>query len=148
MGLGIQPAEISFLCRVAGLSLRDRVKSLDMWRELMIEPLLLHVERSQLRWFRHLNKMPPGCLPSEVFCACPTNRRPWGRPRTRFYILHLSWERLGISQEELENVAVEKDVWQLRKSIEEDLWRWNNLPISLIGRIAAIKMTLLPKINS
>ena len=28
-------------------------------------------------------RMPPGCLPREVFKACPTGRKPWGRSRTR-----------------------------------------------------------------
>ena len=50
----IQAAKISFLCRVAGLSLRDRVRSSDIRGELGVEPLLLRVERSQLRWFGHL----------------------------------------------------------------------------------------------
>ncbi len=45
----IQAAEMSFLRRVAGLSLRDRVRSSDIWRESGVEPLLLRDERSQLR---------------------------------------------------------------------------------------------------
>ncbi|KAK0152308.1 hypothetical protein N1851_006217 [Merluccius polli] len=98
---------MSFLYRVAGLSLRDRVRSSEIRRELGVEPLLLCVERSQLRWFGHLIRMPPGHLPLEVFRACPTGRRPRGRPRTRWrdYIC------LGVPQEELENVAGEKGAW-------------------------------------
>jgi len=49
----IQAAEMSFLRRVVGLSLRDRVRSSDIRRELRVEPLLLRIERSQLRWFGH-----------------------------------------------------------------------------------------------
>ena len=67
--LRIQVAGMSSLRRVAGLSLRDKVRSSDIRRELGVEPLLLRVERSQLRWFRHLIKMPPGRLPLEVFRA-------------------------------------------------------------------------------
>ena len=63
----IQAAEMSFLRRVAGLSLRDRVRSSDIRRELGVEPLLLRVERSQLRWLEHLIWMSPGRLPLEVF---------------------------------------------------------------------------------
>ncbi len=37
---------MSFLCGVAGLSLRDRVRSSDIWEELRVEPLLLRGERS------------------------------------------------------------------------------------------------------
>jgi len=104
---------MSFLCRVAGLSLRDRVRSSDIQRELGVEPLLLRIERSQLRWFGHLIRMPPGRLPLEVFRARPTGRSPRGRPRTRWrdYISLLAWEHLGIPQVELESVAGEKEAW-------------------------------------
>ena len=109
----IQAAEMSFLRRVAGLSLRDRVRSSDIRRELGVESLLLRVERSQLRWFGHLIRMPPGRLPLEVFQARPTGRRPRGRPRTRWrdYISRLAWERLGVPQNELESVAGEREAW-------------------------------------
>ena len=65
----IQAAEMSFLRRVAGRSLRDRVRSSVTRRELGVEPLLLHVERSQLRWLGHLERcfghVPPGGDPGE-----------------------------------------------------------------------------------
>lgn len=38
---------------------RDRVRSLDIWRELRVELLFLCIKRRQLRWFRHLIGMPP-----------------------------------------------------------------------------------------
>ncbi|KAK7916510.1 hypothetical protein WMY93_012271 [Mugilogobius chulae] len=98
---------------VAGRSLRDRVRSSVTREELGVEPLLLHIERGQLRWLGHLYRMPPGRLPGEVFRACPTGRRPRGRPRTRWrdYVSRLSWERLGILPEELEEVCVDREVW-------------------------------------
>ncbi len=94
----IQAAEMSFLCRVAGHSLRDRVRSSVTLEELRVESLLLGIERSQLRWLGHLFRMPPGCLPGEVFRASPTGKRPWGRPRTRWrdYVSRLACDRLGI----------------------------------------------------
>ncbi|MEJ4846145.1 hypothetical protein SKA08_15585, partial [Enterococcus faecium] len=109
----IQAAEMSFLRRVAGLSLRDRVRSSAIREGLRVEPLLLHIERSQLRWFGHLTRMPPGRLLGEVFRACPTGRRPRGRPRTRWrdYISRLAWERLGVPPAKLEEVAMEREVW-------------------------------------
>ena len=100
---------MSFLRRVAGLSLRDRVKSSVIRRELGVDPLLLHVERSQLRWFGQLIRMPPGRLPGEVFRARPTGRRP--RTRCRDYVSRLAWERLGVPLEELDEVAGEREVW-------------------------------------
>lgn len=44
---GIQAMEMSFLQRVSALSLRDRMRTLE---GLSVEPLLLHIERSQLSW--------------------------------------------------------------------------------------------------
>ncbi|TWW77623.1 hypothetical protein D4764_12G0010130 [Takifugu flavidus] len=75
---------MSFLCRVAGLSLRDRVRSSAIREELGVEPLLLRVERSQIRWLGLLVRMPPGRLPGEVFRAFLSGTRPPGRPRTRW----------------------------------------------------------------
>ncbi|KAK3507822.1 hypothetical protein QTP70_000885 [Hemibagrus guttatus] len=55
--------------------------------------------------------MPPGRLPGEVFWACPTGKRPRGRPRTRWrdYVFQLAWECLGVPPEELEEVARERE---------------------------------------
>ena len=39
----------------SGYTLLDRVRSLVIWEELKV-----HIERSQLRWFGHLIRMPPG----------------------------------------------------------------------------------------
>ncbi|KAK3536646.1 hypothetical protein QTP86_015449 [Hemibagrus guttatus] len=105
----IQAAEMSFLHRVAGRSLRDRVRSSATQEEIRVEPLLLHIERGQLRWLRHLFWMPPGRLPGEVFRACPTGKRPRERPRTRWRHSWLAWERLGVHPEELEEVSGERE---------------------------------------
>ena len=72
----MQAAEIGFLRKLAGLSLRDKVRSSDIQRELGVEPLVLHVDRCQLRWHGRLIRMPPGRLPVEVFGACPAGRGP------------------------------------------------------------------------
>lgn len=76
---------MSFLCRVSELSLR--LRSSDIQEELKAEPLLLSVERSQLRWFEHLPSMPSGHLPGEVLWEYPI------RPDSRHTgeIKSLSW---------------------------------------------------------
>ncbi|TWW54834.1 hypothetical protein D4764_0259720, partial [Takifugu flavidus] len=81
-----------------GLSLRDRVRSSDIQEELGVEPLLLHIERSQLGWLGDLARMPSSRLPLEVLWTCATGRRPHGQPRTRWsdYISCLVWEWLEV----------------------------------------------------
>ncbi|TWW81813.1 hypothetical protein D4764_01G0016280 [Takifugu flavidus] len=92
---------------------RDRVRSSAIREELGVELLLFRIERSQMRWLGHLVRMPPGRLPGEVYRACPSGRRPPGRPRTywRDDVSRLVWERLGIPPDELEEVAGEREVW-------------------------------------
>ncbi|CAF3092932.1 unnamed protein product, partial [Rotaria sp. Silwood2] len=78
----IQSAEIRFLRRVAGLTLRDKIRSSSIYESLQIEPLLLHIERSQLRWLGHVLRMPQNRLPYQIFQGKPTGKRPIGRRRT------------------------------------------------------------------
>lgn len=76
MGLRICMVKMGFLHRLAELTLRDRVRSSNIWREFREEPLFLCVKRRQLRWFEHLIRVPPEHLPLEVFWAHPTARDP------------------------------------------------------------------------
>lgn len=62
----IQVVEMSFLRGIARLSLSDKVRSIVIQEELGVDLLLLCTERSQLRWFQHLIRMPPAHL-SECF---------------------------------------------------------------------------------
>lgn len=45
--------------KMVGLSLKDRVRCSFTWEELRVEPLQLCIEKSHLRWLRHLFWMPP-----------------------------------------------------------------------------------------
>ena len=110
----IKAAEMRFLRRVAGVSLRDKVRSSVIREGLGVGPLLHRIEWSQLRWFRHLSRMPAGCVPREVFQACTTGRRPRRRPRIRWrkYISDLAKERLGIPEPERANAAQERKAWR------------------------------------
>ncbi|KAL7832830.1 hypothetical protein SRHO_G00298480 [Serrasalmus rhombeus] len=88
---------------------------LSIYRSIYVPTLTYAHElwRSQLRWFGHLVRMPPGRLPREVSQASLPGRRPRGRPRTRWrdYIVQLAWERLRIPLGELVEVAGEREVW-------------------------------------
>ncbi|KAK0132400.1 Craniofacial development protein 2 [Merluccius polli] len=114
----VQAAKMSFLRRVAGLSLRDRVRSSVIREELGVDPLLLRStrlsepEKSQAFDANMVFVMNEGLR--EVGVVLGTSHwRPRGRPRTRWrdYVSWLAWERLGIPQEELDEVAGEREVW-------------------------------------
>ena len=79
------------LSRVAGLSLRDRVRSSVIREELGVDLLLLCVERSQMRWLGHLVRMPPGRIPGEVFRARPLVGDPGEDPGHAGETMSLGW---------------------------------------------------------
>lgn len=59
----------SYLIHTIGhgrMAVRERVRSWNTQEELRLEPLLHSVERSHLRWPRHVSDV-PGCSPREVF---------------------------------------------------------------------------------
>lgn len=82
----IHAADMSFLQRVPGLSLRlslrERTRSSASHKGLRVKLLLPYIKRSQLRKFGYMTSKPPGCLLCEVFQSCPTGKRPQVRSRT------------------------------------------------------------------
>ena len=70
----------------------------------------LRIERSRLRLFRKLIRMPPGSF-RKIFWVHPTHRRPQGKTRTLLtdFIHHLPCELLRIPRKELENTVGKRD---------------------------------------
>ena len=57
----------SFLHKVPGFTLRDRVRILDIQKVLGVEILLFHLERRHLSWIGHQNRIPLDILLLKVF---------------------------------------------------------------------------------
>ncbi len=71
----IPVAEMDFLGRVAGVSFRDLGEKLSLlWGTLCWKEPVKVV---------HLVRMPPGCIPMEVFQACQAGRRPPGQAQVQ-----------------------------------------------------------------
>jgi hypothetical protein len=110
----LQAAEMRFLRRVAGFTRLDRVRNTIIRDTLSTEPLLLQIERSQLRWYGHVCRMPHERLTWQIFNSRPQGVRPRGRPRTRWvdYVQNLAWSRLRTPPEELVSVASDRKTWK------------------------------------
>ena len=80
----VQASEMRFLRKIEGDTLFNKVRSSKIRKSLNIEPLLLRIERSQLRWFAHVSRMPQEGLPKQALLAKANGTRPVGRPRTRW----------------------------------------------------------------
>ena len=102
----VQASEMRILRRIEGVTLFNKVRSSEIRKSLNIEPLLLRIERSQLRWFGHVSRMPQERLPKQALLAKENGRRPVGRPRTGWtdYIKDLGWNRLGLRPSEMMEV--------------------------------------------
>ena len=87
----LQASKMNFLRRIEGVRLFNKVSSSEIRKCLTIEPLLFQTERSQLRWFGHVSKMPQERLPKQALLTKVNGRRPFGRRRTRWtnYIVDL-----------------------------------------------------------
>ena len=111
----VQTSEMRFLRRIEGVTLFNKVRSSEIRKSLNIEQLLLRIERSQLRWFGHVSRMPQERLPKQALHAKANGRRPVGRPRTRWtdYIEDLGWNRLGLRPSKMMDVMEDHEVWRL-----------------------------------
>ena len=106
---------MSFLQRIKGITLFNNVRSSEIRKSLNIEPFLLQIERSQLRWFGYVRRIPQERLSEQALLAKANGRRLVGQPRTRWtnYIDDLEWNRLGLHPSEMVEVMENREVWQL-----------------------------------
>ena len=111
----VQASEMRFLRKIKCVTLFNQVRSSEVRKSLNNEPLLLRIERSQLRWFGHVKRMPQERLPKQALLAKANGRRPVGRPRTRQtnYIEDLGWNRLGLHPSEIMEVMEDREVLRL-----------------------------------
>ena len=94
----------------------NKVRSSEIRKSLNIEPLLLRIERCQLRWFGHASRMPhQERLPKQALLAKANERRPVGRPRTTWtnYIGDPGWNHLKLHPSKMVDVMEDREVWRL-----------------------------------
>ena len=65
----VQASEMRFFRKIEGVTLFNKVRSSEIRKSLNIEPLLLRIERPQLRWFGHVSRMPQERLPKQTLLA-------------------------------------------------------------------------------
>ena len=101
---------------MGGVTLFNKMRCSDIRKSLNnIEWLLFRIERSQLRWFGHVSRMPQERLPEQALLAKANGRRPVGRPRTRWtdYFVDLGWNRLELYLSAMMELMEDREVWRL-----------------------------------
>ena len=63
----VQASEMRFLQIIDEVTLFNKVRSSEIQKSPNIEPLLLQIKRSQLRWVGHVSRMPQERLPNKLY---------------------------------------------------------------------------------
>ena len=109
----LQAAEMKALRLIMGVTRRDRKRNTYIRATLGVEPLILTIEKNQLRWYGHVRRRGPESRAKELMDWRPTEKRPRGRPRKRWIdgvkeVLH----REGIGIEEAEQLCQDRNEWR------------------------------------
>ena len=72
------------LRRIKGVTLRDRVKSVDIRKELGVSSIQEKVREMRLRWYGHMQRMEENNEVRSVGDMRVPGKRPRGRPRGRW----------------------------------------------------------------
>lgn len=107
----IQVVEMDYLRRSAGISRMEKKTNIEVRRIMNAseETVLDRIEKSSLKWFGHVLRMPENRWPKRVFQWAPQGRRKRGRPRK-------SWNGTVTEAMEARNLeaddALNRDVWR------------------------------------
>ena len=109
----LQAAEMKFLRRTAGKTKRDKVRNTSLREQLKAESLEHKIERNQLRWFGHVNRMTDERIAKRVFECKQQSKLPRGRPKK-------TWE------ERVKEILMKREVTfrdAKKMCIDRDKWR-------------------------
>ena len=80
----IQATEMRVLRLIYGVTRRDRIRNTNIRQTLKVESVLTIIERNQLRWYGHVQRMPDTRDTKRIHKWKPKRKRPTGRPRKRW----------------------------------------------------------------
>ena len=68
---------------IKGVTRRNKLRNYDIRIELEVEPILIFIERNQLRWYDHVMRMDENRTPVKYYKWTPAGKRSIGRPRKK-----------------------------------------------------------------
>ena len=73
----VQASKMRFLRRMEEVTLLSKVRSSEIQKSLIMDPLLFRIERSQLRWFGHVSRMSQERLHKQALLSTANGRTNW-----------------------------------------------------------------------
>ena len=80
----LEATEMRMLRRIRGVTLKDRMRSNDIRKELRIENIKDKVRETRMRWFGHVVRMDDKNTVKQTMLMAVPGKRPRGRPRKRW----------------------------------------------------------------
>ena len=104
---------MKFLRRFIGRTKRDRIRNTRIREETKTDSLEIKIERNQLRWFGHVNRMEDKRIPKQVLESRQSEKLPRGRPRqTWLEKIEDMIKRRGSTLKEANKNSLERERWQ------------------------------------
>jgi hypothetical protein len=76
---------------VLGISLRDKIRSEDVRKQLNTKRMVEEIQKYQNKWHNHVEKMPPERLPWQTYSYHLVGRRDMGVQKRRWRQFLLFW---------------------------------------------------------
>ena len=107
----LEKAEMGMLRRIKGVTLRDKVKSVDNRKELGVNSIQEKVREMRLRWYGHIQRMEENNKVRAIVDMIVSGKRPRGRSRGRWMDhVRRDMQELRITPED----AQDRTFWKTR----------------------------------
>jgi hypothetical protein len=116
-----------FLRKIEGRTRMDRIRNKIIRETAGVQPIQEYVERSQLRWYGHVNRMDDKRIVTRVCEARETGKSPKGRPRKTWRKgLQEVTRQKGVTWKEVERIGKDREKW---KAVWDHLYtgRWKRM---------------------
>jgi hypothetical protein len=84
IGKRLQAAEVKFMKKTAGLTLRDHKRNEEILKNLKVEPVSKFIQNYRANWKNRIERMDSNRIPNNLMNYRPHGKRSLGRPLKRW----------------------------------------------------------------